>query len=338
MKLHSEQVRIIILILAIIALISPIALQRSSGASTTSRQVTVDVYVINIGDVNQQAGSYNIDMYLSFSWSGNWSASGNNASEPAFPSHFDLANGEINSMTLIDAEQNVSGTGYNYLEYRIQAIVYSPFNFQRYPLDKQRIFVNIEDSYYGNDSLVYVSDSHSMIDSSVHVPGWIIQSGSVQLSVSTHVYNSTFGYPGASQGTQYAYSQATFSFSMARPETTSVLDLGLPMVVLVGLSMISFRIKIEAFDSRLMVGVLNIFAAVAFLISIDSSLPAGFFTLADEFMVVAFAVSMYSIGLTVWFHRFDPERLPSFVNRLDKASFMCMPIVALVILGLIVLF
>ena len=319
-------------------LLTPIANHRAASAASDPRQITIDVYVINVENVDQQTGSYNVDMYLSFAWSGNWSATSNNASAPAFPSHFDLTNGQINQMSLIYSEQNVSGTGYNYLEYRIGAVIYDPFNFQRFPLDKQKLSIDIEDSFYDNTTLVYVADSNIVLDPAIKVSGWTIQRDTVQLSTSNHIYNSSFAYPGVPQNSQYAYSRASFSFSMARPITTSVLELALPTIVLAALAMISFRIKMDSFDSRLEVGVISIFAAVAFLVNLDSSIPAGYFTLGDEIMLIAFAVLLYSIAITVWFHRYDPQRLPRFATQIDRASFAVIPIIVLILVSLVIVF
>lgn len=304
--------------------------QRSTAAQSNPRQVTIDVYMISVGNINQQLGSYNADMYVSFAWYGNWSATNNNSSSPPFPSNFQIINGQVNSQTLIEADRNVSGTGYNYDEYRLSATLYAPFNFQRFPLDKQTISVTIEDSYFGNNSLIYVSDNQSDLSPSVSLPGWVIQKDSENLKVSTDIYNSTFAYPGAPIGTHYAYSSATFSFHISRPVTTYISYLALPTVLLIGMVMITFRIKLEEFEARLTVGILVVFTAVAFMLALDSSIPAGYFTLADEILLFSFAASLYSIALTVRFHRYNVENLPRITERIDKASFVLLPIVVFV--------
>jgi len=338
--LRKSRVVVFTLSLSLVLLLSLSTPSHSSSAAASSpRVVTVDMYIINVGNVNQQLGSYSVDMYLSFTWQGNWSATSNNASAPALPSRFEFTNGQITTMNLIEADRNISGTGYNYLDYRVKGTFYAPFNFERYPLDKQVLLVNMEDGYYNNATLVYAPSNHSMLDPAVQIPGWIIQNGSTSLSISNHLYNTTFGYPNSLTTAQSYYSRATFSITVSRPVTTSLLQLGLPTIVLVVLSMIMFRISMENFDSRLQVGVISIFTGVAFLLSLDSNIPAsGYFTLADQMMVTIFATILYSIAMTVWFHRYDPKNLPTYIRRINTASFALIPIVVIDLLILLIVF
>lgn len=331
------------LVLSLLLLLSFSAPQRSSAvtqpATSGAQQVTVDMYVINIGNINQQQGSYSVDMYLSFAWQGNWSIGTDNASAPAVPSHFEFTNGQISSTTLIEADHNISGTGNNYLEYRVKGTFFSPFNYERYPLDKQTLSVQMEDNFYDSSTLVYVPDTHSMLDPGVVIPGWIIQSGSTKLTVNTHDYNSTFGYPNSPSNGQYYYSRAVFSIQISRPVTTSILQLILPTIVLVALAMMMFRINMENFESRISVGVVSIFTAVAFLLSLDSNIPpSGYFTLADEIMVIIFAITLYALSVTVWFHKYDPKNLPKYVRNFNLASFFLVPIVVIDLIVILIVF
>jgi hypothetical protein len=81
------------------------------------------------------------------------------------------------------------------------------------------------------------------------------------------------------------------------------------------------------------VGVISVFAAVAFLVNLETNIPAGYFTLADEIMVIAFAALMYSIAMTVWFHRYVHQNLPSFTTKIDRASFVAVPLVVLALVA-----
>jgi hypothetical protein len=313
------------------------------------RAVAVDIYVINIGDVDQATGSYGIDMYLSFAWNGTWSAAtidsnadnNNGTSASAFPIHFEFTNGVISNETLIEAVANINDSGYNYLSYRVQATFSNPFDFQKFPLDQQILSINIEDALYDNNTLVYVSDNQSMFDPGVQVAGWVVLKNTEHLSITNHVYDSSFGYPGAPQNTQSAYSHVEFSIIIARPLSTAVLTLALPIIVLVTLAMLSFKLTLNssvAFDKRIDIGVLSLFAAVGFLLALDSGLPAGSFTLADDIMVLAFAILLYSNILTVSCHKFDPKNPPKFIKDIDRVSFIATPVIVIVLVTLLIIF
>lgn len=105
----------------------------------------------------------------------------------------------------------------------------------------------------------------------------------------------------------------------------------LPLAVLVALAMITFKIKDESFDSRLEVGVISVFTAVAFLLALSSGIPAqDFLTVADQLMVVAFAIQIYVIGLTMVLHAYGESGTPDWARRLNAASFYVVPAIALV--------
>lgn len=314
----------------------PTASAATQPPRDAAREVLVDVYVVDVGNIDQSAGSYEADFYLSFAWNGTWNGAGDNASV-GLPQDFAILNGQVSGQELVSADQNINGTGENYLSYRVYATLYDSMNFARYPLDHQTLTIEVEDNDYDNSSLVFVADTGSQLGPNAQVPGWIVDPGSVSLSVSNQLYRTSFGYPGAPAKESSYYSEAVFSFSVHRPWAATAMNVLLPLAVLVALSMVTFKIKEDSFDARLEVGVILVFTAVAFLLDLNSGLAAqDYLTLADELMIVAFGIIIYVVALTMVIHGYEGSALPGWVKKVNAASFYAVPVVAL--LAVLVLF
>ncbi|MDG6914490.1 MAG: hypothetical protein JRN23_03765 [Nitrososphaerota archaeon] len=326
------------------AMLALLALQVGTGLSPTvatplaqaPRTVAVDIYVVNVGNVNQQAGSYEADFYLSFAWNGTWYGPGENQSA-AFPANFAILNGQVSELELVSSDANINGTGENYLSYRVYATLYDPMSFARYPLDHQTLSIEVENNDYGNSSLQFVGDGQSQLNAGVAVPGWILDPGSERLTVGNELYKTSFGYPGSPTDSRSYYSEAVFSFSVHRPFAATAMNVLLPLGVLVALAMVTFRVREEGFEIRLEVGVISVFTAVAFLLALNSGIPAqDYLTLADQLMIVGFGMLIYAIALTMVLHSYGGRGVPGWARRLNAASFYAAPLFA--VLAVLVLF
>jgi len=324
-----------VLLLALL-LVCPLVMSSSHRAEAATaasdpapRTVLVDMYVVNVGDVNQQDGSYEADFYLAFAWNGTWYGASQNQTS-ALPQNFAILNGQISQLELVSSDSDINGTSENYLSYRVYATLFTPMNFARYPLDHQTLSIMLEDNDYDNSSLVYLADQRSQLDQGVQIPGWILEPGSVNMTVTNDVYKTTFGYPGLPPTSESYYSEAVFSMQVHRPFADVALNVLLPLAVLLALAMASFRIKPESFEARLEVGVISIFTAVAFLLALNSALPAqDYVTLADQLLIVAFAVLIYAIAVAILLHSFAGSGIPRWAKRLDRVSFYAVPLAAL---------
>ena len=300
---------------------------QNSSAAPPPTQVTIDIYVISIGNLDEVGGTFSADFYLSFAWSGNWTVNNDNFSQPALPANFEFMNGEVDQVTQITAEQNISGSGYNYLSYRVSGTFFNTFNFARYPLDTQKLTIAIENNNYTDSTLVFVPSSHSTVDPDANVSGWIINHESVQEYVTTHYYNTTFGYPvNGSDSQNQTYSRAVFSVTVQRPLKSAALELLTPIIVLTLLAMLSIKIRSERLESSTAIFVASIFTSVAFLLNFNSSVPPiGYFTLADNIMIVLFGVLLYALSIRIVLHNYEPNP-PNSLTAIYGASFYAIPV------------
>jgi len=314
------------------------AASENSSTPPLPKRVTIDVYVISIGNLNEAYGTFSASFYLSFAWQGNWSLSSNNSSEP-LPESFEFMNGVVDQLTQIASEQNISGSGYNYLSYRVSGTFFDTFNFARFPLDTQKLTIEIENNNYTVSTLVFVPSSQSTIDPNANISGWVINHETAQEYVTSHYYNSSFAYPAAGPGSQnQTFSRAIFSLTVSRPFISAILELVTPIIVLTLLAMLSIKIRSERLESSTAIIVASIFTSVAFLLNFNSSVPAiGYFTLADDIMIVLFAVLLYALSIRIVLHNYEPNP-PKSIAVIYRASFYAIPVAVIVASAVLLLY
>ena len=144
------QLKHFFIILALI-LIFPVV----SAKDAEPVNVSVGVYILNVGKFDVSTGSYTIDFYLSF-----------NCDKPCSPENFEFMNGRATSIDkLIDEPKEKF--------YRIQASLSQNIDLRQYPFDKHSLTIKIEDKKKTTDQLVYEFDEkNSGIDPAVTIVGW----------------------------------------------------------------------------------------------------------------------------------------------------------------------
>jgi hypothetical protein len=306
-----------LLLVSFLGLVSP-----AHAETQPPTDVTIGAYVISISDLDIGQGTFSADFYLWFSWQGNWT--GSSSSTTPLPSDFELMNGFVNKVTLIQSNQNLSGD-YNYLIYRVQASMTDPVNLQDYPFDHHDLTIEIEDQDHDTSTLVYIPDPESRIDPQVALQGWELSTSPADVYVVDHFYNTTFGEPG--QNYTETYSRFIVSISIERPVLSSIVETFIPILLILIIAMISFFIKPTEFGARLGLNVTTLLTAVAFQINLTSGIPQfGFLTLADRLMISLYIVLVYSLLMTVSLATIRGERGARVVRRLNEASALMVPL------------
>ena len=327
------QRRLVIPLVAGLMLISTISLSAAPTQAqpvATPGHVTVNVgeYIVNLGSFNVAQGSFAADFYLWFNWQGNYTDPGTTT---PFPANFELMNGAISKVTLVEADQNISGTGENYLIYRVQAQMTDPVNLQNYPFDRHSLTIELEDENHNTSSLVYLPTSGTHLDPAVKLQGWDIHSSQVSAVVIDHFYNTTFGYPGQVSGE--TYSRFVVTVPIERPVFASVIQTFIPIVLILIVAFVSFFLKMEHFGTRISFNVLTLLTAAAFQITLTSGVPQfGFLTLADRLMISVYCLLVYSLIVTVGLATLSDEKRLHRVQRLNELSWIAFPLVSFMLI------
>jgi hypothetical protein len=116
--------------------------------------VKVGVYLLNITDFDPRTGMFSPDFYLDM------------RSTDVDPTKFELMNGAVLAKADMTDRPNI-------YQYRIRSRMMADMDFHRYPFDRHRLTISIEDQLLNTEEFNYVVEpGKSGIDSGVRVPGW----------------------------------------------------------------------------------------------------------------------------------------------------------------------
>lgn len=277
--------------------------------SVGTGEVKVGAYILNFKNLNIANGTCTIDFYFWLLWS-----------DPDInPLNFEVVNASIDSKDLVTEETaEVDGRSFKWFTYRIVATTSNDFNFKNYPLDRQKVSIQIEDKELDASRLRYVISTYeNSIDSQARIQGWEI-SGK-DCAVTTHRYDTNFGFT-PENASNSLYSRYVFTTFISRPFFSSMLKVMLPLTVILFLSFISFFLSLDKYSQRISLAVSTVYTSVAFHINLSAAIPqVSYLTMADRLMISIYfmlAVSIVSIvAMTVLVDRKKEDMAKNF-NRL----------------------
>jgi hypothetical protein len=183
-------------------------------------QVTVGLYVLEIHELDQQASTYKADFYLWMRWRG--------AFDPT-PT-IELLNNTDRwtlTMTPIYTKPINLPSGEQLQQFHIQGSFFDALDLRDYPLDRHALTIELEDSTYPSDQLIYVPDTaQSQISPTLRLPGWHITGW--HLDEHRHAYATDFGDTSAAPP---EYSRLAFALEIERPQSFFRWKLLLPLLI-----------------------------------------------------------------------------------------------------------
>jgi hypothetical protein len=297
-----KQVSVILPLLLLLPLVS--------AQPTKPIEVSVGIYVLNVGKFDVSTGSYTVDFYLSFK-----------CNKPCSPEKFEFMNGRATSIDkLIDKADEKF--------YRIQASLSQNIDLRKYPFDKHSLTIEIEDKEKTVNELVYKFDEkNSGIDPSVIIVGWQLDGWNAE--VKEHYY-STY---------DETYSRFIFNINISRVALTSMLKSFLPVFFMVFVSLLTLLLTADKVTMRLSLNISTLLAAVMFHLNLTSSIPpVGYLTFADKFMIFTYVilVSILFSGILLMRHTEKKDQMKA--NKIYKYSLILFPIATVLLYGLTFLF
>ena len=265
--------RIALAFLAILLTSLPAAAQKAEPA-----KVVVGTYVNQITGVNLRENQVNVDFYVWFRWD-------DDTINPL--ESFELMNGRIESRTPTPIRK-LKDT--NYGQERVQAVLNQPWDVSRFPLDSQTIQLEIEDSDWTADRIVYVADTeNSMVDPDVGVSGYDLTDSKV--NVVEHRYRTNYGDITLPKNHESVYSRYTHSVALERPDSIYYIKTFSTIFISSVVAFLAFMVKPVDLDPRFGLGIGALFAVVASYFVIAADLPhSSGFTLSDR-------VNLASMGM-----------------------------------------
>jgi hypothetical protein len=181
--------------------------------------------------------------------------------------------------------------------------------------------VEIEDTTLTKDQLVYEPDpANSGLDPNFIVVGWVV-SGWKAASVDHF-------YPPYNQ----TYSRYVFTITIARPGFTSAVNMFLPVFFLVLIYLVSMLLVGNRLESRIILTVTALLAAVFFQFTLDSTLPPlGYFTFADKFMIATYMIMVSTLVVAIILLKYNDRKDMVKSERIQSYSIRIIPALAVLI-------
>jgi hypothetical protein len=274
-----------------------------SESGTMPTEYKIGVYLLNVGKIDLQTGSYDLDFYL-------WIYS-ENADFTKLKPQFEFMNGRT-TIEPITVEPH-------YYEARVKGTFLKNMDFHQYPFEKLPLTIEVE-GIETLDKIVFTPDYDAGgIDAFVNIPGWNLSDSTS--TVKTHQY-----YDGNS------YSRYIFSFTIERYPLSSFLKTIFPVVIITTIAMLAFWMSPTNFASRIGLGASTLLAAVAAHLNAANQLPpVGYLTLFDKIMIIAYALFLNNLLSMVIQMRFIDHDKKDEAIKVNAKMRKLMPVIIIAI-------
>lgn len=191
-----------------------------------------------------------------------------------------------------DEECKVLADTVTFKLFRCGGTFQSPVDVRKYPFDTQHLTIEIEDSVYGVDAVVFEPDpARTSLDEGFFVAGYGVA------SVGAHAFKH--GYPARFDRDDLYVSRYKFDVGIDRFATSAAFSVFVPAFIIVLISLFGLWVPPSELEVRANAGAPMLAAAVLFHYSLIQSLPAtGYLTRADKLMLSVYVCLLLNIATT----------------------------------------
>jgi hypothetical protein len=254
--------------------------------------VYTGIYITSIHDIDFKQKEYTVNMWL-------WLKYKNKEFDFLQNLEVPMAKTVVKSYSTIDSSDNRI-----YILMKLQCVMKDSWKIDKFPFDRQKLRLSIENSQFDSHALVFAVDSAGkQFDPRYTINGWNIDSFKVYTK--TKVYETAFGDESL-PGPHSEYSAFRVTLGLERQALGLFWKMFLGMYVAFLIAYVCFFIHADSTESRFGLSVGALFAVIGNKYVIDSALPESTtFTLVDTLhgitLIFIFAVilcSIYSLKLT----------------------------------------
>jgi hypothetical protein len=277
------------------------------------RPVTVGIYLNQVFATDIKGNQFAADFYIWFDWEGD-------DIKPL--DTFELMNGRITSKSGLIKKK--IGT-HNYAVVRCVATVTKVWDLRRYPLDSHVLTLEVEDSEFDERGLRYMEDTDNAgISDALEIPGWAI--GTRSGAVVRKVYRTNYGDRSMPSKGESAYSRYVFSLDISRPGHGRFVKVFFGLLIAVVVSWGSFFVRPKDASPRVSLGVGSAFAAAAFTVTINNSLPdTNALTMADMLVMLTLGSIVCTVAISITSLRLFALGKERTQQQLDRAAAVVIP-------------
>ncbi|MEK7745759.1 MAG: hypothetical protein AAB576_03770 [Elusimicrobiota bacterium] len=295
------------------------------AAPKSPARVTVGAYIQDIQHLDLKSHSYYADLYLWFRWR-------DAALNPAASFEFLNPYESWGLMRAQDYEKPLLlPNGEYYQVVRAQGWFSRKLPLYDYPLDRQTLVVELEDSGRAAQDLVFIPDRRPIaLNPSLQLPGFLI--GSPALVVEAYTYPTDFGDPREAPRT--VFSRVRVELPIARPMFPYAVKLILPIVCVVFCASLMFLFHPKYVDARVGIGITALLTIVALQITLNEDLPeVSYLVLMDKIYLGAYLFVIAGLAVvvkTTWM--IEHGSVPRAI-RLDRRSLIALSLLYVGVTG-----
>lgn len=286
-------------------------------AQAEPAKVVVGSYVNKVQGLNFKDNKYTLDFFLWF----RWKAEGALADYKPLDS-FELVNGYVESKGSI-VEKKVGDM--NYAAVRVTATMSENWQLEKFPFDRHKIEVFVEDSNASANDLVFVPDVvNSKLGDEIDLAGWTPSNFIAQ--VRSKVYHSNYGDPSLPTDARSEFSRFAFTMDLHRQTFGSAIKLLSTVLLATAVAFVAFMVKPSDLDARFGMGVGALFAVAASAFIASSSVPdSGVMTTADSMHMVALAFIFGTLLISAICLKFEVSGREALAFHIDHICVVLLP-------------
>ena len=292
---------------------------QEAAGKVPARRYYVGVYLKDVSDFDLKQGRFKADMYLWLKWSGRDAGEKDKMTNPPLS----FSNGEISYVNR-EADEN-DGT-WQSVRWRIQGVFRGTFPLHHFPFDRQELPIVME-LPRGLGELVPDLAASGMA-SSFSVTGWKYEPYFNARTIPLR-YSSDLGSIDAEGGAQLV-TQVLFSVPLERPFAAYLVKMILPLLIIVGMSLVSIMLPQEEIDARVGMVITALLSCVALNFSLSDSLPdVAYLVAADKFFLGAYLMIFIALVETVFVYRLYPQK-EALARKIDRLSYIALPVLMMI--------
>jgi hypothetical protein len=267
--------------------------------------VTIGAYIISVHDINFQQKEYTIRFWL-------WLLHQNPKFD--FAKQIDIPNAKsIDTPEILT--DTINGTIWQLM--KMKCVMKQNWKVQDFPFDHQTLSVNIENSIYDLNRLVFKADEiGSTCEREMTIDGWKITD--FRVTTQPHEYTTVFGDP-TSEMLHSDYHSFVITMDIERNAWGLFFKIFVGMYIAFFIAMLSFAPRVYELEPRFGLPVGGLFAAVGNKYIIDSILPeSSAFTLVDTLHTITFSGIFIILLTSAIALRLHENQKTTLSQKIDK--------------------
>jgi hypothetical protein len=298
--------------------VAMLALLGMAGAQARPEQVVVGAYVNKIQDIDFRNSRYSIDFYLWF----RWKAEGRLADFKPLES-FEIINGKVDTRSSV-VEKKIGDI--SYAAVRVSATMSETWKLARFPFDSHSLRINIEDSSFTADDIVFLADTtNSALGDELNLSGW--QATNFGTAIDSKTYRTNYGDLSLPTDALSVYSRFAIMLDLERSSYGAAFKVLNIVLLAAAVAFLAFLVKPSDLDARFGMGVGALFAAAASAIIAASEVPeSGATTMADNAHSVALAVIFATLLVSTLCLKLEVSGHKKLAYRIDRICLVVFPV------------